>query len=185
MPYELVSLDDVGVGDDVEETGATFEENAVLKATTYCGLSGLPTLADDSGLEVDPLRGEPGVHSARYAGDGASDDDRVALLLRNLRGEPKPWTARFRCVIAIAWPNLERQDSSSKSLQTFDGRCQGEIVRVPRGDNGFGYDPVFFIPKLGKTMAELTAEEKNVISHRSAAAALASEALRRGATTAD
>ena len=185
VPYELVSLDDVGVGDDVEETGATFEENAVLKATTYCGLSGLPTLADDSGLEVDHLRGEPGVHSARYAGDGASDDDRVALLLRNLRGEPEPWKARFRCVIAIAWPNLERQDSSSKSVRTFDGRCEGEIVASPRGDNGFGYDPVFFIPELGKTMAELSAEEKNAVSHRSAAAALASEALRRGTTTAD
>jgi XTP/dITP diphosphohydrolase len=138
-------------------------------------------LADDSGLEVDALAGEPGVHSARYAGDGASDDERIALLLRNLRDEPTPWTARFRCVIAIARPNPEQQHGVSESARTFDGRCEGEIVGEPKGDNGFGYDPVFFIPELGKTMAELTAEEKNGISHRSEAAALASEALKRGA----
>ena len=181
VPHELVSLDDVGVGEDVEETGATFEENAVLKATTYCGLSNLPTLADDSGLEVDALSGEPGVHSARYAGDGASDDKRIALLLRNLQDKPTPWTARFRCVIAIVSPNPAQQHGSSDTIRTFDGRCEGEIVSEPKGDNGFGYDPVFFIPELGKTMAELTAEEKNGISHRSAAASLASEALRSGA----
>ena len=182
VPYELVSLDDVGVGEEVEETGATFEENAVLKATTYCRLSNLKTLADDSGLEVDALAGEPGVHSARYAGDEASDDERIALLLRNLRDEPTPWTARFRCVIAIASPNLDRQHDRAKSVRTFDGRCKGEIVGEPKGDNGFGYDPVFFIPELGKTMAELAAAEKNDVSHRSAAAALASEALRHGAS---
>ena len=180
VPYELVSLDDVGVGEDVEETGATFEENAVLKATTYCRLTSLPTLADDSGLEVDALAGEPGVHSARYAGEGASDDERIALLLRNLRDEPTPWTARFRCVIAIASPDSEQPDGSSESVRTFDGRCEGEIVGEPSGDNGFGYDPVFFMPELGKTMAELTAEEKNAVSHRSVAAALASEALIHG-----
>ncbi len=178
----LVSLDDVGVGEDVEETGATFEENAVIKATAYCRLSSLPTLADDSGLEVDALAGEPGVHSARYAGDGASDDQRIALLLRKIRDAPTPWTARFRCVIAIASPNSEQPDGSPESVRTFEGRCEGEIVREPRGENGFGYDPVFFIPELGKTMAELTAEEKNAVSHRSVAAALASEALRRGAS---
>ena len=180
VPYELASLDDVGVEEDVEETGATFEENAVLKATTYCRLSGLMTLADDSGLEVDALEGEPGVHSARYAGEGASDGDRIALLLRNLRERPTPWTARFRCVIAIASPRLEQQRGNSESVRTFDGRCEGEILGEPRGDNGFGYDPVFFIPELGKTMAELTEGGKNGISHRSAAAALASDALSRG-----
>lgn len=180
MPYELVSLDDVGVNEDVEETGATFEQNAILKASSYCRLSNLITLADDSGLEVDALAGGPGVHSARYAGDGASDDERMALLLRNLRDRPTPWTARFRCVIAIASPETSEQRGDSELVQTFDGRCEGEIVGEPRGDNGFGYDPVFFIPKLGKTMAELTAEEKNGISHRSAAAALAAEALSHG-----
>ena len=180
VPYELVSLDDVGVGEDVEETGATFQENAVLKATAYCRLSGLLTLADDSGLEVDALAGEPGVHSARYAGEGATDGDRIALLLRNLRERPTPWTARFRCVIAIASPGLEPQHGGSESVRTFDGRCEGEIVGEPRGDNGFGYDPVFFIPGVDKTMAELTEEGKNGISHRSAAAALASDALLHG-----
>ena len=180
VPYELVSLDDVGVGEDVEETGATFQENAVLKATAYCLLSGLLTLADDSGLEVDALAGEPGVHSARYAGEGATDGDRIALLLRNLRERPTPWTARFRCVIAIASPGLEPQHGGSESVRTFDGRCEGEIVGEPRGDNGFGYDPVFFIPGVDKTMAELTEEGKNGISHRSAAVALASDALLHG-----
>ena len=176
-----MSLDGVGVEEEVEETGATFEENAVLKATAYCRLSSLMTLADDSGLEVDALEGEPGVHSARYAGEGAGDDERIALLLRNLRDRPKPWTARFRCVVAVASPRLARKYGGAESVRTFDGWCEGEIVGEPRGDNGFGYDPVFFIPELGKTMAELTVEEKNGISHRSAAAGLASEALRRGA----
>ena len=176
-----MSLDDVGVEEDVEETGATFEENAVIKATSYCRLSNLMTLADDSGLEVDALAGEPGVHSARYAGDGASDDERMALLLRNLRDRPTPWAARFRCVIAIASPDPSQRHGNSESVRTFDGNCAGEIVAEPRGDNGFGYDPLFFIPELGKTMAELTTEEKNSTSHRSAAAALAAEALRQGA----
>ena len=176
-----MSLEDVGVEEDVEETGATFEQNAVLKAMTYCRLSNLITLADDSGLEVDALAGEPGVHSARYAGEGASDDERIALLLRNLLDKPTPWTARFRCVLAIASPKLGHSDRNSGSVRTFDGRCEGEIVGEPRGENGFGYDPVFFISDLGKTMAELTTKEKNAVSHRSAAAALASAALRRGA----
>ena len=180
VPYEFVSLDDVGVGEDVEATGATFQENAVLKSTAYCLLSGLLTLADDSGLEVDALAGEPGVHSARYAGEGATDGDRIALLLRNLRERPTPWTARFRCVIAIASPGPEPQDGGSESVRIFDGRCEGEIVGEPRGDNGFGYDPVFFIPGVDKTMAELTEEGKNGISHRSAAVALASDALLHG-----
>lgn len=171
VSLELVSLSDVGIEHDVEETGETLEENAVLKATTYAKLSGLPTLADDSGLEVDALGGEPGVRSARYAGEGASDTDRIALLHKNLADKTEPWDARFRCVIAIAFPD--------EPVQQYSGECNGVIVREPRGDNGFGYDPVFFIPNAGKTMAELSSDEKNLISHRSVAARKAAEALQK------
>jgi XTP/dITP diphosphohydrolase len=173
VPFELVSLADVGIEDEVEETGATLEENAVLKATTYACLSGLPTLADDSGLEVDALGGEPGVRSSRYAGEGATDAQRIALLLRNLSGKPEPWTARFRCVIAIAWPD--------ESVEQLAGQCYGRIVRQPRGSNGFGYDPIFLFSELGKTMAELSSEEKNRLSHRSAAARKATIELNKRA----
>ncbi|HJO82414.1 MAG TPA: XTP/dITP diphosphatase [SAR202 cluster bacterium] len=169
-PFDLVSLVDVGIDDEVEETGETFEQNAALKAETYSRLSGLPTLADDSGLEVDALEGEPGVRSARYAGPNASDDDRIAFLIRKLDNVPEDtWSARFRCVVAVAW--LDRP------TELYPGACEGMIVRQARGDSGFGYDPVFYVPMLGKTMAELTSEEKNRISHRSVAARKASEAL--------
>lgn len=163
VPFELVSLNDVGVDVEVEETGNTFEENAALKAETYAQLSGLPTLADDSGLEVDALNGEPGVRSARYAGDDATDADRIAFLLRKLDNIPQQrWSARFRCVIALSWPG--------ETTDFHPGACEGMIVPEPRGTNGFGYDPVFLVTQMNRTMAELTADEKNGISHRNVAA---------------
>ena len=170
VPFELVSLNDIGIDEEVEETGETFEANAALKAETYAQLSGLPTLADDSGLEVDALNGEPGVRSARYAGEDASDTDRIAFLLRKLENVPKDrWSARFRCVIALAWPD--------KPTEFHPGACEGMIVPESRGSNGFGYDPVFLIPPMNRTMAELTSDEKNSISHRSVAAHSATKAL--------
>lgn len=171
VPFELVSLSDVGIGHDVDETGATLEENATLKAETYASISGLPTLADDSGLEVDALGGEPGVRSARYAGEGATDQDRIDLLLKNLAEKSQPWAAQFRCVVAIAWPD--------KPVSLHSGECPGEIIAESRGNSGFGYDPVFLIPEVSKTMAELTPDEKNRLSHRSVAARKAKDALMR------
>lgn len=170
-PYALASLADVGIHADVEETGATLEENAALKATTYARLSGLPTLADDSGLEVDALGGAPGVYSARYAGAGATDADRIAKLLANLAPHKPPWTARFRCVIAIA------RDGGPPELHA--GACEGVIIAAPRGENGFGYDPVFLLPEFGKTMAEISDAEKNRVSHRGRASRKAAHALAR------
>ena len=170
VPFDLVSLADVGIDVDVKETGHTFEDNAVLKAETYRDLSGMLTLADDSGLEVDALGGEPGVRSARYAGPDATDADRIKLLLENLESTPEgSWTAQFTCVIAIASPEEE--------TRLFPGSCRGRIVREPRGENGFGYDPVFLFPDLGLTMAELTPEQKNSISHRALAVRKAANSL--------
>ena len=169
VPYTLVSLSDVGIELDVDETGQTLEENAALKATTYARLAGLLTLADDSGLEVDPLNGAPGVHSARYAGPNATDVDRIAKLLGNISPHPQPWTARFRCVIAIATPEGD--------IELHGGACEGVIISHPRGDKGFGYDPVFYMPEHNRTMAELTDAEKNTVSHRAIAARKAAHAL--------
>ena len=170
-PYELVSLSDVGVDVDVDETGSTYAENATLKAETYAKLSGLPTLADDSGLEVDGLDGEPGVRSARYAGADASDDDRIAFLLQKLNNIPREkWTARFRCVIALT--RLERP------VELYEGRCEGVITDRPRGVSGFGYDPLFYIPEMDRTMAELSFDEKNRVSHRGRASQSVIAALR-------
>ena len=170
IPFKLKSLLDLGIDVDVEETGLTFEDNAVLKAETYRDLSGMLTLADDSGLEVDALGGAPGVRSARYAGPGASDRDRVELLVRNLAAIPAgDRTARFRCVIAIAAPGGK--------TTLFSGECEGTIVTRPRGENGFGYDPVFLLWEIGATMAELEPGRKNRVSHRAAAAQKAARAL--------
>ena len=226
--FQLVSLDDAGVADEVEETGETFRENAALKATLYSAAAGLPALADDSGLEVDALGGEPGVRSARYGEpssiarpiDGSlsaagsavgqspaasmSDQDRVHLLLRNMAGIP--WarrTARFRCVICIAGPSAaESLDSplinphlsstvgtpsrtlleqggigvgltaaaKGRGLAFFEGGVAGMIQYQPQGEEGFGYDPVFFLPSYGLTMGQLPLVEKNRISHRADAA---------------
>jgi len=164
-PVELVSLDDVGVSEDVDETGDTFVANARLKAGEYARLSNLPTISDDSGLEVYALGGEPGVYSARYGGDACqSDADRVSLLLRNLDGVP--WErriARFRCLTAIAAPG-------GAVIGTVVGSVAGMIQFEPEGEHGFGYDPVFHLPSLGQTIAQVPIEIKNGISHRADAA---------------
>jgi XTP/dITP diphosphohydrolase len=170
IPFEVVTPAELGISTSVEEAGGSFEENARLKAVTLAQQSGLLSLADDSGLEVDALDGEPGPLSARYAGEGASDTDRINYLLSRLRNVPeKQRTARFRCVIALAEPDGQ--------VQLFSGECRGVITTAPIGDRGFGYDPIFFIPGLGKTMAELTLEEKNRVSHRARAAEKAREYL--------
>jgi len=221
VPFQLVSLSDMGINDEVEETGVTFHENAALKTSGYAALSGLLTLADDSGLEVDALGGAPGVYSARYgelpdappqesfaappyeggvgrvvpAGTGPdgqiTDEDRVALLLRNLEGVP--WerrTARFRCVIAIGRPVMAAGGRNRTDPQAgedipptplyergaFDGLAfmvgsvAGMIQYEPVGDEGFGYDPVFYLPSFGQTLAQISLADKNRISHRADAA---------------
>lgn len=163
LPLTLTYPAQEGIDVEVKETGSTFAENARLKAAAYAGASGLLTLADDSGLEVDALGGEPGTRSARYAGQGASDEDRYRLLLSKLEGVP--WerrTARFRCVIAVTTPQRE--------VRTAEGTCEGVIAFEPKGGHGFGYDPVFYMPEHGQTMAELEPEVKNRISHRARAA---------------
>ncbi|MDP2660791.1 MAG: RdgB/HAM1 family non-canonical purine NTP pyrophosphatase [Dehalococcoidia bacterium] len=163
LPLSLTCLRDEGISTTVEEDGLTFEENAVTKARTYASLSGLLTLADDSGLEVDALGGEPGVFSARYAGPEATDRERVAYLLAKMQGIP--WEKRracFRCVIAIADP--------TSNLWVCEGRCEGFVALEPRGDRGFGYDPIFYLPDMALTMAELAPSKKNQISHRAQAA---------------
>jgi XTP/dITP diphosphohydrolase len=172
LPFELVSLAEQGITTVVSEVGGSLEENARLKATTLAAQSQLMALADDSGLEVDALGGEPGPLSARYAGEGASDRDRINYLLARLKGVP--WerrSARFRCVIAIATPDGE--------VELCSGECRGVITFEPKGRHGFGYDPVFYLPELGKTMAELPLEIKNQISHRGQAARQACQWLRR------
>ena len=159
IPYEIVTLAEEGIDQAVDETEATLEENAALKAKAYASLSNLLTLADDSGLEVDALGGEPGALSARFAGEGASDKVRIDYLLAKLSGISwEQRTARFQCMIAIASPDGE--------LALCQGECQGIIAFEPKGDNGFGYDPIFYLPELGKTMAELSMDEKNKVSHR-------------------
>jgi len=163
LPLEVVSLDDLGITEDAPETGRTFAENAKMKAQAYAKMTGLATWADDSGLEVDALGGQPGVYSARYGGPGLSDSDRVRLLLQALDGLPSPQrTARFRCAVAIALPD--------GSLHTVEDVVEGLIAGAPRGDNGFGYDPVFLLPDRSLTMAELPSSVKNRISHRGKAA---------------
>ena len=163
LNFELVTLGQAGISGEAEENSTTFEGNARSKAEFYAALSGLLTLADDSGLEVDALGGEPGVRSSRYAGDNAGDAERVSFLLNKLRDIPRDKRqARFKCVIAIAQPG--------RPTQTAEGTCQGFIALEPKGDNGFGYDPVFFLPEYGKTIAELPPEIKNRISHRGRAA---------------
>lgn len=177
LPLDLVYLDDLGITDEVEETGATFEENALLKARYYASRTGLWTWADDSGLEVDALGGRPGVHSARYAGPDASDADRYRKLLVELQGHPRPWTARFRCAVALVRPDGVEA--------VCHGTLEGEITDTPRGSHGFGYDPVFYLPERGQTLAELPPEEKNRISHRARAAQTAREVLRGWLNVAD
>jgi XTP/dITP diphosphohydrolase len=163
LPVELVTPVELGISTEVEETGGSLAENARLKATILAAESQLLALADDSGLEVDALGGEPGVLSARYAGENASDRDRVDHLLAKLEGVPREKrSARFRCVIAIATPGGD--------VDFCSGECRGFITFEPKGELGFGYDPVFYLPELDKTMAELPPGIKNRVSHRGQAA---------------
>jgi XTP/dITP diphosphohydrolase len=172
IPYEVVTLAEQGISTVVEESGQSLEENARLKATLLAAESGLLSLADDSGLEVDALNGEPGPLSARYAGEGASDIERINYLLARLEGvPPEKRTARFRCVIAIALPD--------GMVELCSGECRGLITRSPAGSRGFGYDPVFYLSELGKTMAQLPPEIKNQVSHRGQAARKARELLEK------
>ena len=153
---EVVLQGDLGLHVEVEETGSSFAENAMLKAKAVMEASGLPAIADDSGLCVDALGGAPGVYSARYGGPGLDDVGRYRLLLENMKGQPRG--AKFVSVITCCFPNGD--------VLTARGECPGTIAFAPMGEGGFGYDPVFFIPSLKKTFAQLTPEEKNAISHR-------------------
>lgn len=157
LGVEVVLESEAGVDVDVEETGATFEENAYLKAHAVMEASGLPAIADDSGLCVDALNGAPGVYSARYGGPGLDDAGRYKLLLENMRGQLDR-RCRFVSAICCCFPNGDRVEAR--------GECAGTLAYAPKGEDGFGYDPVFFVPGLKKTFAELSPEEKNAISHR-------------------
>ena len=176
LGVELLPMEDFNLP-PIEEEGETFEENASKKALTVSSLTGLPAIADDSGLVIEALGGEPGVRSARFAGENASDADRIAKLLSLLEGVPfEGRKAKFVCVIALANPEGE--------VKLFKGECQGYISTEPRGEEGFGYDPVFIVPRYGRTFAELGLEVKNRISHRAKALeklrGYLAERLRRG-----
>ena len=162
FPVEIKSLADFGPIPEAVEDGATFDDNAYKKASFTAKVLGLPAMADDSGLTVEALDGAPGVYSARYAGDKATDSDNIAKLLKEMEGKANR-KAAFECVISIAVP--------SGPALTFEGRCEGEILSTPRGNDGFGYDPVFYCSILGKTFAEASMEEKNRVSHRGKAVA--------------
>ena len=157
FPVEIKNLDDFGPIPDVEEDGDTFDDNAFKKASFTAKVLGLPALADDSGLEVEALEGAPGVRSARYAGPSATDQENNDKLLQEMKGKASR-RAAFVCVISIAVP--------SGVALTYEARCEGLIAETPAGDNGFGYDPVFFYPPMNRTFAQLSAEEKNQVSHR-------------------
>lgn len=167
LPVKLVRPIDMGLDLDVAETGQTYADNAKLKAIAVAKASGLVALGDDSGLEVEALGGAPGLYSARYAGVGASDAARRAKLLEALRPFPAPRPARFRCALAVAVPASAGRPQGD--LRVFEGSCEGEIIFEERGQNGFGYDPIFLIPAYHHTMAELPADTKNQISHRARA----------------
>lgn len=161
LPFDLMMLDDAGITTDVPETGDTFTQNALIKARAYASMGGLPTLADDSGLAVDALEGFPGVYSARWA--GPTDADRYEALLEKM--SDVPWTGRqaqFVCVVALVLPDGREF--------TEQGTVDGRILFAPRGNGGFGYDPIFYVEEAGCTMAELSREEKNSLSHRGRAA---------------
>jgi XTP/dITP diphosphohydrolase len=157
FPVDIKGLDDFGPIPDVEEDGDSFDENAYKKASFTARILGLPALADDSGLLVEALEGAPGVHSARYAGDDATDEQRCQKLLQEMKGKTNR-KATFECVISIAVP--------TGPALTYEARCEGLIAEQPSGSNGFGYDPVFYYPPLNKTFGELTIEEKSHVSHR-------------------
>ena len=164
LNIELITPSQIQIDLDVIEDGLTYAENATKKAIAFAQPSGLISLADDSGLEVDALDGAPGLYSARYGspdGGKLSDSERRKFLISKLKNFPHPWTARFRATVAIAKPN--------GTLQLTEGICEGEIIPEERGTGGFGYDPIFLLPELGKTMAELSMDEKNRLSHRARA----------------
>jgi XTP/dITP diphosphohydrolase len=162
FPVEIKNLDDFGPIPHLEEDGDTFDENAYKKASFAARILGLPALADDSGLTVEALDGAPGIHSARYAGEDATDEQRYLQLLDEMEGKSNR-KAAFECVISIAVP--------TGPALTYEARCEGLITTEPAGSNGFGYDPVFFYPPYNKTFAQITIEEKNRISHRGKALA--------------
>ena len=156
--FEIISQEEAGIDIDVEETGTTFEENSRLKAEAIFNATGIAAIADDSGLCVDALGGEPGVYSARYGGEGLDDEGRVQLLLKNMKDIPdEKRTARFVCVITMV---------NNDGVITARGECEGVINHAPKGENGFGYDPVFYMKEYGKTTAEMSPDEKNAVSHR-------------------
>ncbi len=160
--FELITPAAINLNLDVVEDGKTYIENATKKAIAFAEASGLVSLADDSGLEVDALDGAPGLHSARYhPKPGANDADRRAYMIENLKDKPRPWTAHFHATIAVAIPG--------RDVHILEGNCYGEIIPEERGTGGFGYDPIFLFPELHKTMAELEMEEKNRLSHRAKA----------------
>ena len=162
LDLELLTPDQLGINLQVEESGQTYMENAARKGRAFASASGLLTLADDSGLEVDALKGMPGVYSARFSPlPNTTDADRRTYLLTQLSGMPHPWTARFRCLVALVTPQ--------GAVSFTEGVCPGEIIPQERGANGFGYDPIFLLPELGRTMAELSMDEKNLLSHRARA----------------
>lgn len=171
LPLSVADPGTLGLWLHVEETGADYGENARLKAQAYAAASGWFTLADDTGLEVHVLGGAPGLHSARLLQPGATDDDRRRRLLELLRPLPRPWTARFRCAMALAGPDGQ--------IDLAYGECTGEIVPDPRGEEGFGYDPLFEVEDTRRTMAELPLQEKNQISHRARALGALLPGLRR------
>jgi XTP/dITP diphosphohydrolase len=177
---QLVTPVDIHLELDVHEDGSTYAENAAKKAIAFAQASGLISLADDSGLEVDALGGAPGLYSARYgstSGEKLSDAGRRQFLLQNLKDKPRPWTARFHATIAVAipeslWGQADRRlqvQELAPGLHMFEGYCHGEIIPEERGAGGFGYDPIFLLPELGKTMAELSMDKKNRLSHRARA----------------
>ncbi|PKN92089.1 MAG: non-canonical purine NTP pyrophosphatase, RdgB/HAM1 family [Chloroflexi bacterium HGW-Chloroflexi-6] len=172
LGFELLTPRQLGLNLNVIEDGDTYQENAGKKARAYAAASGLISLADDSGLEVAALAGAPGLYSARYSPKpGATDADRRLYLLENLRDKPRPWTAHFHATVAIA--------TSDGNLRFVEGNCYGEIIPEERGTGGFGYDPIFLIPELGLTMAELDMDKKNRLSHRALAVQNALPVLRK------
>jgi XTP/dITP diphosphohydrolase len=175
LPVELTYPANEGLTLDPEETGTTFEENALIKARAFVEASGLPTLADDSGLEVDALGGEPGVYSARYGNTARYDQiGRYQLVLDKLTAKNLPWaerTARFRCVVAVA--------RDGGTIDTVEGTVEGFIAYEPQGSGGFGYDPIFYVPEFDRTLAQMTSAEKHRISHRGRAARAALPLIKR------
>ena len=162
LPLKLVLPSELGISLEVLEDGSTYAENAIKKVKAFYSASHMAVLADDSGLEVNALDGAPGLHSARYSPQpGASDADRRKLLIANLEGIPRPWTAHFHCTVAIS--------NADGLIQLAEGNCFGQIIPEERGSNGFGYDPIFLLDDIQKTMAELSMDEKNQLSHRAKA----------------